>query len=76
MTKSYSGDLRERVVGAIVSGAAARSVAKAFSISASSAIKWGRRWRSTGRFDAQSQGRSTPRFARQNKSPAGQASGA
>jgi len=54
MTKSYSGDLRERVVGAIVSGASARSVAKAFSISASSAIKWGQRWRSTGRVEASS----------------------
>ena len=52
MTRSYSVDLRERVVGAIDAGASARSTARVFSISASSAIKWGQRWRSTGRVEA------------------------
>lgn len=54
MAKSYSVDLRERVVRAIDSGASARSVARVFSISASSAIKWGQRWRSTGQVEASS----------------------
>ena len=48
MTRSYSADLRERVVGAILSGVSARSAARLFSVSASSAVKWGQRWRSTG----------------------------
>lgn len=48
MTKSYSADLRERVVGAIKSGVPARAAARIFSVSASSAVKWGQRWRSTG----------------------------
>lgn len=52
MAKSYSVDLRERVVGAIDGGASARSTARVFSISASSAIKWGQRWRSTGQVEA------------------------
>jgi transposase len=52
MTKSYSADLRERVVGAIEGGASARSAARVFSISASSAVKWGQRWRSTGQVKA------------------------
>lgn len=52
MAKSYSVDLRERVVGAIDGGASARSTARVFSVSASSAIKWGQRWRSTGQVEA------------------------
>jgi transposase len=51
MAKSYSVDLRERVLGAIEGGATARSPALVFSISASSAIKWTQRWRLTGRVE-------------------------
>ena len=40
MTKLYSADLRERVIKAVLSGLSARSVARTFSISESSAIKW------------------------------------
>ena len=54
MTKSYSADLRSRVLQAIESGASARSTARVFSVSASSAIKWGQRWRSTGQGEASS----------------------
>lgn len=40
MTKLYLADLRERVIKAVLSGLSARSVARTFSISESSAIKW------------------------------------
>jgi transposase len=49
MTRAYSSDLRERVIGAVAGGLSATSVAKVFSVSASSAIKWVRQWRLDGR---------------------------
>ena len=52
MAKSYSVDLRERVLAAIGSGSSARSAAKVFSVSASSAVKWAQRWRSSGQVEA------------------------
>ena len=52
MTKSDSADLRERVVGSIERGASARSTARLFSVSASTAVKWGQRWRLTGQVTA------------------------
>lgn len=47
MTRAYSSDLRERVIDAVAGGLSATSVAKVFSVSASSAIKWVRQWRMT-----------------------------
>jgi transposase len=49
MTKFYSTDLRERVIKAILGGLSARSVARVFSISESSAIKWMQQFRRDGR---------------------------
>src|ERR1035437_7818135 len=49
MTRAYSSDLRERVIGAVAGGLSARSVSKIFAVSASSAIKWVRQWRLDGR---------------------------
>ena len=49
MTKFYSADLRERVIKAVLSGLSARSVARVFSISESSAIKWMQQFRRDGR---------------------------
>ena len=49
MTRAYSCDLRERVIGAVAGGVSARSVAKVFAVSASSAIKWVQQWRRDGR---------------------------
>jgi len=49
MTKIYSADLRERVIKAVLSGLSARSVAKVFSVSESSAIKWMQQFRRDGR---------------------------
>ena len=49
MVKPYSMDLRERVVGAVLTGGmSARAAAVRFGVSESSAIKWVRRQRETG----------------------------
>jgi transposase len=50
MPKSLSGDLRERVIEAVEAGASRREAAERFEISASSAVKWVRRWRDEGVF--------------------------
>jgi transposase len=44
MPKSYSGDLRERVIEAVETGASRREAAERFEVSVSSAIKWLQRW--------------------------------
>lgn len=48
MTAPLSNDLRERVVGAIESGASCRSAAARFGVAVSSAVKWSQRHRATG----------------------------
>lgn len=48
MTKSYSADLRERVVEAVVTGASRHEAADHFGISVSSAVRWLQRWNETG----------------------------
>lgn len=49
MPKSYSSDLRERVIEAVTEGASRREAAERFEISPSSAVKWLQCWRETGR---------------------------
>ena len=50
MASSYSQDLRDRVIGAVEKeGMSCRAAALRFGVSESSAIKWVRRWRLTGR---------------------------
>ena len=45
MPRSYSGDLRERVIEAVeMEGASRREAAERFEISVSSAVKWLQRW--------------------------------
>lgn len=44
-TKSYSCDMRERVIEAVEAGASRREAAEAFGISVASAVKWVQRWR-------------------------------
>jgi len=44
MPKAYSGDLRERVIEAVETGASRREAAEHFGVSVSSAIKWVQRW--------------------------------
>src|SRR5205823_7065771 len=49
MPKSYSGDLRERVIEAVtMEGVSRREAAERFDISASSAIRWVQRWDENG----------------------------
>ena len=45
MPNAYSGDLRERVIEAVETGASRREAAEGFEVSASSAVKWLQRWR-------------------------------
>ncbi len=48
MPRPYSQDLRVRLIGAVEAGASARSAARLFGVSASTAVKWVARWRRTG----------------------------
>jgi transposase len=48
MPKSYSGDLRERVIEAVEAGASRREAGERFEISASSSIRWLQRWHESG----------------------------
>jgi len=45
MPKAYSGDLRERVIEAVETGASRHEAAERFEVSVSSAVKWLQRWR-------------------------------
>ena len=45
MARAYSEDLRVRLVRLVESGTSARSAAKLFEVSASTAVKWMQRWR-------------------------------
>lgn len=45
MSRAYSEDLRIRLVRLVEGGTSARSAAKLFGLSASTAIKWMQRWR-------------------------------
>ena len=49
MPKAYSGDLRERVIEAVETGASRREAAERFEVSVSSAVKWLQRWRESSR---------------------------
>jgi transposase len=48
VAKAYSGDLRRRVIDAVEAGASRHEAAEDHGVSASSAIKWMRRWRDSG----------------------------
>jgi len=50
----YSNDLQVRVIQVVVGGAAARAAARQFVIGDSTAIRWAKRWRETGSFEAKS----------------------
>ena len=59
MPKSYSEDLRERVVEAVEAGASRHAAAAHFKVSVSSAIRWVQRWRASGEIAAKPRGGST-----------------
>ena len=48
----YSNDLRVRVIRVVEGGAAARAAARQFVIGDSTAIRWAKRFRETGSFEA------------------------
>jgi transposase len=51
---AYSNDLRVRVIHVVEGGSAARAAARQFVIGDSTAIRWAKRWRETGSFEAKS----------------------
>jgi transposase len=56
MPKSYSEDLRERVIEAVEAGATRHAAAAQFRVSVSSAIRWVQRWRASGEIAAKPRG--------------------
>jgi transposase len=56
MPKSYSADLRERVIEAVETGESRREAADRFEVSVSSAVKWVQRWRQSGSAAAKPRG--------------------
>ena len=61
MPRPYSQDLRERVVGSVVSGRSCRATAKVFGVSVATVVKWGQRFRATGSAAAMTMGGHRPR---------------
>jgi len=62
MPKAYSGDLRERVIESVASGASRREAAEVFGVAVSTAVKWLQRMRDTGSTAAKPRGGSTSRL--------------
>lgn len=62
MPKSYSGDLRQRVIETVASGASRRAAAEVFEVAASTAVKWMQCWRDTGSSAPKPRGGSTSRL--------------
>jgi transposase len=58
-TRSYSCDMRERVIEAVEAGASRREAAEVFGVSVASAVKWVQRWREQGSAAAKPRGGST-----------------
>ena len=52
MAKGYSKDLRERAVSIFEAGDSAREAGRVLDLSASTAVRWIKRWTETGSFDA------------------------
>ena len=62
MPKSYSADLRKRVIEAVASGASRHEAAELFEIAVSTAVKWWQHWRETGSTAPKPRGGSTSRL--------------
>src|SRR5262249_37464870 len=56
MPKAYSGEMRERVITEVESGASRREAAEEFAVSASTAVIWVKCFRQTGRCAAKPRG--------------------
>lgn len=55
-TKSYSNDIRSRIIRAVKGGLSARAAAEKYEVSASCAIKLVKRWRESGSYAAKKRG--------------------
>jgi len=64
MARPYSSDLRERVVGSVVSGRTCRATAALFGVSVASVVKWSQRYRASGSVAAKPMGGHRPRLLR------------
>jgi transposase len=62
MPKTYSDDLRERLIAAVTSGMSCNEAADVFSVAISTAVKWMQRLRDTGSSAAKPRGGSTSRL--------------
>jgi transposase len=62
MPKSYSADLRKRVVEMVACGASRHEAAELFGIAVSTAVKWWQHWRETGSTAPKPRGGSTSRL--------------
>jgi transposase len=62
MPKAYSGDLRERVIEAVETGASRHEAAERFDISVSSAVRWLQVWREKRRAAPKRRGGSVSRL--------------
>jgi transposase len=62
MPKTYSSDLRERLITAVTSGMSRNEAADVFSVAISTAVKWMQRLRDTGSWAAKPRGGSTSRL--------------
>jgi transposase len=60
MSRAYSLDLRERVVGAVLAGASCRAAAATYKVSVSSVVRWAQRYRATGSAAARPMGGNRP----------------
>ena len=56
MPRSYSTDLRQRVIEAVETGASRHEAAERFDVSVSSAVKWLQRWQASGSAAAKPRG--------------------
>src|ERR1700747_553941 len=62
MPKSYSGDLRERVIESVESGASRHEAAERFEVRVSSAVRWLQAWRKERRAAPKPRGGSVSRL--------------
>jgi transposase len=63
MARAYSRDLRERVVGSVMSGRSCRATAALFGVSVASVVRWAARYRQTGSAAAKAMGGRRPKLA-------------
>jgi len=62
MPKSYSADLRKRVIETVASGVSRHEAAELFGIAVSTAVKWWQHWCETGSTAPKPRGGSTSRL--------------